>query len=606
MPGIVGLLTEMPRDWAEAQLLRMVGTMRHEPYYRAGTWIDESSGVYVGWIAREGSFSDAMPLQNETGDLVLVFSGEDFPGSHVKPELRARGHRFQEAGPSYLVHLSEHDPQFPACLNGRFHGLLVDRRRGTSTLFVDRYGMQRLYYHESKEALYFSAEAKAILAVRPALRSVDAKGVGEFVTCGCVFENRTLFPGVHVLPASSAWVCRGCSVEQRRAYFDPAEWESQARRSPEESYDEIRDVFSRVLPRYFDGPERVGLSLTGGLDTRMIMAWWKPPAGSLPCYTFGGTYNTSQDVIIGRRVASTCGQPHEEIRVGAEFLSDFHRFAERTVYLSDGCADVSASAVLYTNALAREIAPVRMTGNYGSQILRPTGPSFKPGHVTPGLFASDLEPHFVSACDTYNRLLLRGPLSFIVFCQAPWYHYGLYSIESSQLSVRSPFLDNELVRAAFRSPKSALTSGDVSLRLIADGSPALAGIRTDRGVAGHQSGMAASVRRAFLEFTFKAEYAYDYGMPQWVARIDHALSALHLERLFLGRHKYAHYRVWYRDALADYVQEVLLDPRTLSRPIWNRTRVEALVNAHLKSGGNCTSDLHVLLSLELVHRLFVD
>ena len=52
-----------------------------------------------------------------------------------------------------------------------------------------------------------------------------------------------------------------------------------------------------------------------------------------------------------------------------------------------------------------------------------------------------------------------------------------------------------------------------------------------------------------LEFTFKAEYAYDYGMPQWVARIDHVLSPLHLERLFLGRHKYAHYRVWYRDVL---------------------------------------------------------
>jgi len=54
---------------------------------------------------------------------------------------------------------------------------------------------------------------------------------------------------------------------------------------------------------------------------------------------------------------------------------------------------------------------------------------------------------------------------------------------------------------------------------------------------------------------FKAEYAYDYGMPQWMARIDHLFSWFHLERLFLRRHKFNHFRVWYRDSLSDYVRE---------------------------------------------------
>ena len=31
----------------------------------------------------------------------------------------------------------------------------------TVTLFNDRYGMHRIYYHEAKEAFYFAAEAKA-------------------------------------------------------------------------------------------------------------------------------------------------------------------------------------------------------------------------------------------------------------------------------------------------------------------------------------------------------------------------------------------------------------------------------------------------------------
>jgi len=109
-----------------------------------------------------------------------------------------------------------------------------------------------------------------------------------------------------------------------------------------------------------------------------------------------------------------------------------------------------------------------------------------------------------------------------------------------------------------------------------------------------------------LEFTFKAEYAYDYGMPQWLAQIDSLLSPFHIERCFLGRHKLFHFRVWYRDALSEYVRQVLLDPRTLSRPYLERTGVEAVVRDHLRGHRNYTTEIHKLLTLELLHRLFLD
>src|SRR6266481_2687660 len=179
MPGIVGLVTEMPREWAEPQLLRMVEVLRHESFYETGTWIDESLGVYVGWIVRKDSFSDGMPLRNERGDVVLVFSGEEFPEPGTARRLKECGHALEEKKSSYLVHLYEEDASFPAGLNGRFHGLVADRDRGIATLFNDRYGMHRIYYHESKESFYFAVEAKAILAVRPGLRRADLRGMGE-------------------------------------------------------------------------------------------------------------------------------------------------------------------------------------------------------------------------------------------------------------------------------------------------------------------------------------------------------------------------------------------------------------------------------------------
>jgi asparagine synthase (glutamine-hydrolysing) len=605
MPGIVGLLTRAPREWAEPQLLRMVEALRHESFYESGTWVDESLGVYVGWVERKNSFSHGMPLRNERQDVMLVFSGEEFPEPGTAQRLRQRGHEVAAEGPSYLVHLSEEDDSFPAGLNGRFHGLLTDRTRGTATLFNDRYGMHRLYYHEAREAVYFAAEAKAILAVRPELRRIDPRGVGELIACGCVLEDRTLFEGVHVLPGAASWVCRDGAVEGRGTYFKPGEWEDQAPLEPEPYYRAIREVFSRNLPRYFAARERIGMSLTGGLDTRMIMAWHTPSPGSLPCYTFGGMFRDCRDVIVARRVARACEQSHEVIPVGETFLSRFAHYAERTVYLTDGCAEVSHAADLYVNELTRDIAPVRMTGNYGGEVLRRVR-AFNPAKLGPGLFHSELLASVDQAGQTYADLLRGHPLSFAVFRQAPWHHYGLLALEQTQLSLRSPYLDNDLVQTVFRAPASALANDDLSLRLIADGNPALRRIWTDRGPLGSSPGWADSIALGLFQFQSKAEYAYDYVMPQWLARIDHVLSPFHLERLFLGRHKFCHFRIWYRDTLAAYVREMLLDPRALSRPYLERKGLEAVIRGHLEGTQNHTTEIHRVLTLELLHRLFID
>ena len=48
------------------------------------------------------------------------------------------------------------------------------------------------------------------------------------------------------------------------------------------------------------------MSLTGGLDSRMILAWAQAAPGSLPCYTFGGPYRDCADVRIARQLATIC------------------------------------------------------------------------------------------------------------------------------------------------------------------------------------------------------------------------------------------------------------------------------------------------------------
>lgn len=602
MPGIVGLISKMPREQATVQVRRMTEAIHHETFYNFGTWADPDQGVYVGWAARKGSFADGMPLRNESGDITLIFSGEEFPEPNVTTRLKEHGHAVQSDGSSYLVHRYEDECDFPKGLNGRFHGLVADRIRGTLLLFNDRYGLQRLYYHEAKDAVYFASEAKAILKVRPELRAVDGRGLAEFVTCGCVLENRSLFSGIHVLPPGAAWVFRDGVLEKKGTYFDPQEWEQEGPLEPEEYYRQLRDVFARNLPRYFNGKERAGVSLTGGLDTRIIMAWHKAEPNSLPCYTFGSMYRDNEDVKLARRVARICGQSHQVITTGDEFLSRFAHYAERSIFLTDACVDLSRSPDLYVNEKVREIAAVRVVGTYGSEILL-NAVMFKAEEPVAGLFQPEVSRQIGEAKQTYCSARRGHPVTFVAFRQSPWHHYGVLGLEQTQVAIRSPYLDNDFVKTVYKAPAdTAAVNEQARLRLVREGNPALAELRTDRGIGGGDIGFT----RAGLEFLFKAEYAYDMGMPQWVAQVDHLFGLLHLERIWLGRHKIFHFRVWYRDQLAKYVREILFDPKSLARPYVEPKAVRAVVDGHIKGNRNYTTEIHRLLTLELTHRLFVD
>jgi asparagine synthase (glutamine-hydrolysing) len=599
-------MTGMPPEIARHQLSQMLKALPCLHFYRTGTFIDEGLGLYVGWTALKNSFCEVMPVQSEDRNISLIFSGEEYPAADVRRQLKERGHCFDQQGASYLVHQYEDDGFFPSGLNGMFHGILIDKAQGTTTLFNDRYGMHRLCYHESKDAFYFAAEAKAILAVRPDLRTPNPQSLGEFVAFSCVLENRTIFRDIHVLPSASAWMLRDGTVQKKATYFDPRRWEEQPCLSMGDYYRELSNVVTSNLPRYFGGPQPMGIAITGGLDTRVIMACHKSAPGSLPSYTFGGPFRESQDVKVGRKVAELCQQPFQVITVGNEFLSHFSDYAERTVNLTEGGVDVYRSSDLYVSEKARQIAPAKIVGTYGSEVLR-HAVMFKPGIPMPGLYKPDLLCFVDQASGTYEALRRQHPVTFAAFRQSPWYHHGVLATEQSQLTVRSPYLDNDFVRTVYRAPKfTGPDDDDVRLRLIADQNPALAQIPSDRGIGGRSVPIVSPLAHGFFEFTFKAEYAYDYGMPQWVAAVDHSFSALRLQRLFLGRHKFLHYRVWYRDSLSGYVRQMLLDPLTLSRPYLERKGVEVVVSGHLKGNRNYTTEIHKLLTLELLHRLFLD
>lgn len=606
MPGIAGIIGNRLNRGDRTAMDSMIQCMLHETFYQCGTFISEQAGVAIGWVSHRGSFSDCMPVWNEEEDVCLVVTGEDYQDRSEIDQLRTEGHEFNAQNASYIVHLYEAlGIRFLDRMNGWFSGLIVDLREKQVFLFNDRSGIGRICYHEHEGRFYFASEAKSLLKILPHLRSLDFRSLGELFSCGAVLQNRTLFSGVSVLPGGSVWSFSNSQLTQKAAYFERRSWEEQSRLNEADYYEQLKDTWKRVLPKYLPQNERAGLSLTGGVDSRMILAWASHDPGALPCYTFSGKYRDCNDVKLARQLAQLCHQPYQTIPVNGAFLAQFPSLAEKVAYIGEGILDASGAIDLFVQREARTIAPIRVTGANGGELLRRLV-MFKPDGFAQEILSEEMRRHVSEATMTYAEELSCHKLSFTTFKQTPWHMNTKFLLERSQITLRLPYCDNDLVRLSYQAPPSLVDTTEPALRLVAEGNSALAHIGTDRAVKLQSIPGIGKVRHLIQEFTFKAEYAYDIGMPQWLARADHSVARLHLENLFLGRHKFHHFRVYYRDDLAHFLREVLLDPRTLARPYLHAPSVEAMVRGHIGGYRNYTMEINRVLSIELMQRQLLD
>ena len=602
MPGIVGIISPRPAHECESLVRSMVSSMEHEQFYRSGMYTVPKLGVYGGWVAHENSFAAGQVFFNEGKDIALLFSGECFVDPETRADLKQKGHGLGQAAGSWLVHLYEEEgDQFFEKLNGIFSGLLIDKRRNRVFLFNDRYGIERIYFCETKDATYFASEAKALLRILPEFRAFDEEGVAQFLNYGCTVEWRTLFRGVQLLPGGSLWSFESGKCHKRK-YFSPETWESQPTLSAEAFEAEFEETFKRILPRYFRSDSEIGVSLTGGLDGRMIMAC-RPPDEKPICYTFDGKKRKTLDARLAARVADACSLEHRILRIGQDFFSDFASLADRTVYATDGCFGVLGAHEIYLNTQARQLAPVRLTGVFGGEIFREVS-TFKSIGLSPQL----TNPEFHRNTNSRASELANGevhPVSLAAFEEIPWNIFGSVAACRSQVTFRTPYLDNELVRLAYQLPEGLKKSPLPASRLVKANSAVLSEIPTDRGFARDNSGLGFLVRRFFAEATFKIDYYNSEGLPRFLSPLDTMLRRISSAFGILELHKYLPYRHWFRRELAAYLIDVFEDVRTRQSPFWNADFVNQMASQHIAGRKNYVREINAVLTLQAVERLLI-
>jgi asparagine synthase (glutamine-hydrolysing) len=591
MPGIAGIISQRAAEECRSLVRYMVSSMKHEPFYESSTYSVPEMQVYAGWVAHEKSFSSGQPFVNEAGDVILLFSGECFADPEECTLLRQKGHELGHAAGSWLVHLyEEKGSRFFEKLNGSFSGLVIDKRKNRAFLFNDRYGVDRIYWHETTDALFFASEAKALLRILPNLRDFDPEGVAQFLAFRCTLGSRTLFRGISILPGGSLWSFEVGNCRKER-YFSPQVWEAQSPLSGEAFELDFQDKFKRVLRRYFESECRIGVSLTAGLDSRMIMAFLPETQPKPICYTFAGPKQDTLDARLARQVASVCGLNHEILRLGSDFFANFTAHLEQTVYVTDGCLGALGAHEIYLNRQARQLSAVRLTGVFGGELLRGVS-MFKSLAISPRLVNPGLRRPLISQI---SQSIRDGehPVTFTVFREIPQRRFATPAASRSQLIFRTPYLDNDIVALAYRMPRSWRGSPLRAWSFIESNNPLLSRIPTDMGAVSSANQLIAVPRRMLSKAVCKLDYLYAEGLPHrlwFVDRIaDSGVGPF-------GLHKFLHYRRWFKRELADCVADALREVQSRNCGIWNSDFLEIILREH---------EVDAVLTLDAVERVLL-
>ncbi|GMM69665.1 hypothetical protein MTsDn1_29600 [Alteromonas sp. MTD1] len=187
-------------------------------------------------------------------------------------------------------------------LDGYFCAVIYDRQNSKLKLISDRYGMRMLYWYFHNEKFLWSSEVKGILALEGIDKTIDSASFNCFMELGHLLGTSTWFDKIKLInPASILSFDLITKEVSQHHYWTWAEILPSSLKF-DEAVDELGKRFIRAVERRFSPTERIGVTLSGGLDSRAIVAAIDHLSSNFcgQAFTFG--IEGCDDIEIARQV----------------------------------------------------------------------------------------------------------------------------------------------------------------------------------------------------------------------------------------------------------------------------------------------------------------
>jgi len=257
------------------------------------------------------------PMSDEQESVWAVFNGEIYNFLELREELQSHGHVFRtRCDTEVIVHgYKQWGEEVLNRLNGMFGLAIWDTGRRRLVLARDPFGIKLLYYRIDHGRLYFGSEMRAVRATMSESASLDPVSLNLFLRYRYTPSPYTILQGVQKLAPGTKLVVQDGSWEVSRWYkFRPEPFSPP--KSVGEAREELVGIYQRAVRRQLISDVPVGLLLSGGLDSGLLLALMNLNGSSWPTYTVGyGSSFADDELTDAEQTAKALGSKHASVRI---------------------------------------------------------------------------------------------------------------------------------------------------------------------------------------------------------------------------------------------------------------------------------------------------
>jgi asparagine synthase (glutamine-hydrolysing) len=627
MCGICGKFMFDKEATVSPALLRdMADAIRHRGPDDEGFYVSGQIGLGFRRLSIIDLSGGHQPLSNEDGTVWIVFNGEIYNYQAIRGELIAKGHTFKtKSDTEVIVHLyEEYGTDCVQRLRGMFAFAIWDDRERSLFLARDRVGIKPLYYFLDKKFIAFGSELKAMLADPVIPREVAPELIDRFLTYKYMPGGQTLLKNLFKLEPGHTLLAKNRKVAVKR-YWDLDFSGSDLQQPARDVQEEFLDLLDEAVQLHMISDVPVGFLLSGGLDSTAMLSFAARKTDK-PISTF--TIGFSSDSVVDERpfarlAAKRYGSEHYELSISPD---DFAAFLPGYVWhMEEPVCEPPAIALYFISKLARQHVKVLISGEGGDE-------AFAGYENYRNIFWFE---HLKAACGPFQKPVGMGMLSL-----GNALHSRVLTKYGARMGV--PFEEYYLGRTSspfdfFPRERSKLYSESMERHVNVEQSVGATRQYMERAsgynllnkmlyvdtntwlpdellIKADKMTMANSVELRVPLLDHKIlEFAAGLPRNQKIRRLTMkylAKKALrgHVPKEIVARRKAGFpvpYQMWLRSNLRDWVGDILLDRKTLSRGYFKRGMVEELIHRN-SNGADYSKELFSLVVLELWHRTFAD
>jgi asparagine synthase (glutamine-hydrolysing) len=344
MCGIAGQFNYARGERVDPDVIRrMTASITHRGPDDEGYLISGALGLGFRRLSIIDLSGGHQPMADAEQTVWIIFNGEIYNFKELRAELEQRGHRFQtRSDTEVIIHgYKEWGTDVFGRLNGMFGVAIWDVARKRLVVARDAMGIKLVYFRQANGQLVFGSEIRAVLASDMSTPDVDPVALDLFLKYRYTPSPRTVFTGIRKLAPGTMLIAEGGVCREERWYnYTPVPFERV--QDDAEASQQLLELYRGAVQRHLLSDVPVGILLSGGLDSGLLLALMNEHGREWPAYTvgYGATFD-DDELADAAETAKILGARHVPVHL------DRHEF-ERSLPKIVGCLEepIASSSIV--------------------------------------------------------------------------------------------------------------------------------------------------------------------------------------------------------------------------------------------------------------------